>query len=90
MIVRAEREVILCGGAYHSPQLLMLSGGRARPSVLTAYGMEVLLDQPEVGANLQDHAQVAFTWNGDEPVSLAQCRDAGGARGVRDRTAPGR
>ena len=67
--MRAEREVILCGGAYHSPHLLMHSGvGPAE--VLTGYAMDVLLDQPEVGANLQDHAQVTFTWTGDEPVSL--------------------
>ena len=44
-IVRAEREVIVCGGAYHSPQVLMHSGvGPAE--VLTAYAIDVLLDQP--------------------------------------------
>ena len=52
--MRAEREVILCGGAYNSPQLLMLSGvGPAEH--LTMREVEVLLDQPAVGENLSDH-----------------------------------
>ena len=56
--LRAEREVILCGGAYNSPQLLMLSGvGPAEH--LTMREIEVLLDQPAVGANLSDHAATA-------------------------------
>ena len=45
---RAEREVILCGGAYNSPQLLMLSGvGPAEP--LTLLQIPVVADRPEVG-----------------------------------------
>ena len=53
--LRAEREVILCGGAYNSPQLLMLSGvGPAEH--LAMREVEVLLDQPAVGENLSDHA----------------------------------
>lgn len=52
--VRAEREVILCGGAINSPQLLQLSGiGPA--DLLTRHGIPVLTDAPEVGRNLQDH-----------------------------------
>ena len=50
---RAEREVILCGGSYNSPQLLMLSGiGPA--DHLQAHGIDVVEDLP-VGQNLQDH-----------------------------------
>ena len=53
--VRAEREVILCGGAYNSPQLLMLSGiGSAER--LTMLQIPVVADLPAVGQNLQDHA----------------------------------
>jgi len=53
-IVHAGAEVLLCGGAINSPQLLMLSGiGPA--AELGALGIEVLADSPEVGANLQDH-----------------------------------
>ena len=52
--VRAEREVVLSAGAYNSPQLLMLSGvGPAEH--LREHGVDVVLDQPAVGANLQDH-----------------------------------
>lgn len=53
-IYRAEREVLLSGGAINSPQLLMLSGiGPA--DHLRRFGIEVALDQPQVGENLQDH-----------------------------------
>lgn len=51
---RAEREVILSGGAINSPQLLQLSGiGPAE--VLRACGIEVLQDNAHVGRHLQDH-----------------------------------
>ena len=53
-VAHAGAEVLLCGGAINSPQLLMLSGvGPAAD--LRALGIEVLADSPEVGANLQDH-----------------------------------
>jgi choline dehydrogenase-like flavoprotein len=66
---RAEREVILCGGAYNSPQLLMLSGiGPAEH--LTLREIEVLLDQPAVGANLSDHPATQLVWTTPEPESL--------------------
>ena len=56
--IRAEREVILCAGAYHSPQLLMLSG--VGPSDrLRALGMEAFHELP-VGQNLQDHLMLSF------------------------------
>ena len=67
--LRAEREVILCGGAYNSPQLLMLSGiGPAEH--LTMREIEVLLDQPAVGENLSDHAAAYGVWTTPEPESL--------------------
>jgi len=66
---RAGREVILCGGAYNSPQLLMLSGvGRAEH--LGMRQIEVVLDHPEVGRNLQDHPAAGNVWTTDQPVSL--------------------
>ena len=50
----ARREVILCGGAINTPQLLMLSGiGPA--AHLTEHGIRVVVDAPGVGSNLQDH-----------------------------------
>jgi choline dehydrogenase len=67
--VRAEREVILAAGAYNSPQLLMLSGiGPA--DLLTALGIPVVLDQPQVGRNLQDHPQFWLVYAHSQPVSL--------------------
>lgn len=52
--VRARREVILCGGAVNSPQLLELSG-IGDPQVLAGAGIAVRHALPGVGANLQDH-----------------------------------
>ena len=56
--IRAEREVILAAGSYHSPQLLMLSGvGPA--DQLSPFGIEPRHDLP-VGQNLQDHVMLNF------------------------------
>ncbi len=60
-IARANREVILCGGAVNSPQLLQLSGvGPGR--LLAEHGIAVVSDLPGVGGNLQDHYVIAMTW----------------------------
>jgi choline dehydrogenase len=62
----ATREVILCGGAFNSPQLLMLSGiGPA--DELRAHGVAVQADLPGVGGNLSEHARVPieFATRGD-------------------------
>lgn len=54
---RADRQVILSGGALQSPQLLQLSGvGPA--DLLRRHGIDVVADLPGVGRNLQDHLQV--------------------------------
>ena len=50
----ARREVLLCAGAYHSPQLLQLSGV-GDPALLAAHGIDVVLPRSGVGENLQDH-----------------------------------
>jgi len=71
---RAEREVILCGGAYNSPQLLMLSGvGPAEHLALRE--IDVLLDHPAVGENLSDHAATYGVWTTPEPKSLLLARE---------------
>jgi choline dehydrogenase-like flavoprotein len=66
---RAEREVLLCAGAYNSPQLLLLSGIGPADEV-AAREIEVVLDLPGVGRNLQDHVQIGGIWTTEEPVSL--------------------
>lgn len=52
--VKANREVIVTGGAINSPQILELSG-IGDPKVLQAAGVECLVDLPSVGTNFQDH-----------------------------------
>ncbi|MGR3761324.1 GMC family oxidoreductase [Roseobacteraceae bacterium NS-SX3] len=52
--VKAAREVILCGGAFNSPQLLQLSGV-GRPEDITPHGIGMVHELPGVGQNLQDH-----------------------------------
>ena len=50
----ARREIVVCGGAFGSPQLLMVSGiGPAQD--LKRFGIDIVADAPEVGANLHDH-----------------------------------
>jgi choline dehydrogenase len=56
-VVKARREVVLCGGAINSPQLLMLSGVGARDQ-LAEHGVDVVWEAPGVGANLLDHLVV--------------------------------
>ena len=63
-------EVILCGGAINSPQLLQLSGiGPAE--VLADAGVEPVVDVPGVGENLQDHLEVYLQYACTQPVSMA-------------------
>lgn len=56
--IYASREVILSGGAFNTPQLLMLSGVGPR-DVLEAQEIPVLIDLPGVGKNLQDRYEVS-------------------------------
>jgi len=66
--VEAMHEVILCGGAINSPQLLQLSGiGNA--AALKELGIPVVQHLPGVGENLQDHLEVYVQWACKEPVS---------------------
>ncbi len=65
----AAREVILSGGTYNSPQLLMLSGiGPA--GELRALGIAPVLDRPSVGQNLQEHANAVITFALNQPLSM--------------------
>ena len=68
-VVHCRREVILCGGAYNSPHLLMLSGiGPAEH--LREVGVEVVADRPGVGANLSEHATVSMEFEATRPVTF--------------------
>ncbi len=58
---RAEGDVILCAGAIGSPQILQLSG-IGPGDLLQENGIAPLLDQPMIGANLQDHLQLRCAW----------------------------
>ena len=63
-------EVILCGGAINTPQLLQLSGvGNA--SELSALGVGIVHDLPGVGENAQDHLEVYIQYASKLPVSIA-------------------
>jgi choline dehydrogenase len=63
------KEVILCGGAINSPQLLQLAGiGNA--AELEALGIRSVVDLPGVGENLQDHLEVYIQYASKQPVSI--------------------
>ena len=67
----ASREVLLCGGAINSPQLLMLSG-IGPSSHLSEHGIDTVVDSPGVGKNLQDHPVVPLIWHTRGTSDLAQ------------------
>ena len=69
--VRAAREVLLCGGSFNSPQILMLSGiGPA--DHLTAMGVAPRHDLPGVGANLGEHPNVTLAWGLEQRDSFVR------------------
>jgi choline dehydrogenase len=68
-LVANGAEVILCGGAINTPQLLQLSGvGNGRE--LSALGINVRADLPGVGEHLQDHLEVYIQYACTQPVSM--------------------
>ena len=67
--VRAEREVILCGGAINSPQLLQLSG-IGNPALLEPLAIPVRVASKGVGENLQDHLETYVQYSCKEPITL--------------------
>jgi len=63
------RDVILCGGAFNTPQLMQLSGlGPA--ALLRQHGIAVIADMPGVGAALQDHFHARMVYRCTRPVSV--------------------
>src|SRR5258707_10088135 len=66
---RARKEILVSSGAYNSPQLLQLSGiGPA--DLLKNHGIEVVLDAPGVGRDLQDHMQVRIVTRCTKAITL--------------------
>ncbi len=89
----ARNEILVSGGAYNSPQLLQLSGvGPAE--LLKQHGIDVVLDAPGVGNDLQDHMQVRIVMRCAQRVTLNDIlnnplrRIAAGARYAAFRTGP--
>ena len=66
-IINARAEVILAAGSVASPQLLQLSG-IGPGAVLQRHGISVLVDNPNVGGNLQDHLGVNYYFQATEPT----------------------
>ena len=86
-------EVLLCGGAINSPQLLQISGVGASGE-LGSLGVDVVHDLPGVGENLQDHLEVYVQHRAVQPVSMApyfamRRRPAVGLQWLLRKTGPG-
>jgi choline dehydrogenase-like flavoprotein len=60
--IKVTKETILAAGAVHTPQILQMSGIGPK-NILEAAGIEVEVDLPGVGQNLQDHAQASLSCN---------------------------
>ena len=91
--IGVKREVILCGGAINSPQLLMLSG-IGDGQILSNVDIPVRCDLPGVGQNLKDHLEVYIQYACQKPISLYPAlkwyNQAGiGARWYLSSTGPG-
>jgi len=89
--IRAE-EIIMCGGAISSPQILQLSGVGAAAE-LERLGIRAVHDLPGVGENLQDHLEVYVQHASKQPVSVAPAlkpskRPEIGLRWLLSRTGP--
>lgn len=66
---RAGAEVILCGGAYNSPQLMQLSGIGPAP-LLQSHGIDVKHELPGVGENLIDHMQARLMYRCTKAITV--------------------
>ena len=86
-------EVVVCGGAINSPQLLQLSGVGGEAD-LRPHGIDVVADLAGVGENLQDHLEVYVQHSSTQPVTMApyfamKRRPLVGAEWLLRRTGPG-
>jgi choline dehydrogenase len=69
IVYEADKEVILCGGAFNTPQLLMLSGIGPQAE-LARHGIATRIDLPGVGRNLQDRYEVGVVARASAPFRL--------------------
>ena len=67
---RARKEVVLCAGVFQSPQVLELSG-IGEPKLLSSLGISVVVDNPFVGENLQDHLNCGPSFEVNEGIPTA-------------------
>lgn len=67
---KANKEVVLCAGAIQSPQILELSGIGDR-ILLESHGIKVLIDNPNVGENLQDHLFTGINYEVKDGIATA-------------------
>lgn len=81
-LVRARREVLLCGGAINSPQLLMCSG-IGPVAELESARVPVRVPHPEVGRNLQDHLDYCTLHKSQRPISYDMNLIEEGLAGLR-------
>ncbi|MEP5154135.1 choline dehydrogenase [Planktotalea sp.] len=65
--IKAQKEIVLSGGAINSPQILMLSG-IGDPEQLAEHGIEVKAALKGVGKNMQDHLQARLVYKCHEPT----------------------
>jgi choline dehydrogenase-like flavoprotein len=69
LLIRANREIVLTAGSFHSPKILMLSGIGPR-DVLEKHGITVIHESDEVGRNYQDHVGAPVTRRLKRPIGL--------------------
>lgn len=69
MSLGAREEIILSAGSIGSPQILQLSG-IGPGSLLQSHGIDVVVDAPDVGENLQDHLQIRAVYKTHRPITL--------------------
>ena len=80
--IKASREVLLCAGAFQSPQILMLSGV-GPVAELQKHGISVVHDLPGVGENLHDHIDVVQVVNAPHLKDLFGVSLSGLARAIK-------
>ncbi|KAL8939566.1 MAG: hypothetical protein Q9211_002678 [Gyalolechia sp. 1 TL-2023] len=69
--IHVQGEVIVCAGSVQSPQLLELSG-IGNPAILKAAGVEVKVDNPAVGENLQEHMMTCMVYEIDPSIPTVE------------------